>query len=126
MLLYLRFMKIYPKTPKANPGHFYFGNYGEIDLGFSYVHEEKIGPFQDPLHSHQKGTEYYWTIQGEGLLEVDGNLGSLTPNQLVAVEPGEKHRIHSVIQAPFQVLVICTVKEKGDKIEERFSKMDVF
>jgi len=52
-------MKTYPKTSKQCAGHFYFGNYDEINLGLSYAHEEKVGPFEDQLHYHKIDQKYY-------------------------------------------------------------------
>lgn len=109
-------MKTYPKTSKQRPGHFYFGDYDQINLGLSYAYEEKVGPFEDRLHYHKTGQEYYWVMQGEGILEVEGKQVKLTPDQLLMVETGEKHHITQVTQAPFAVAVICTVKSEEDKV----------
>ena len=43
-------------------------------------------------HYHRKMTEIYVVLEGEGSLEVDGDIVLLTPMTSVMIQPGCKHR----------------------------------
>ena len=43
-------------------------------------------------HYHLKTTEIYVVLEGEGSLEVDGDIVPLTPMTSVMIQPGCKHR----------------------------------
>lgn len=111
-------MKIYPKQTKSdrpsNDG--YFGNYGEIPLGISLAHFKKDDIIEDPLHFHQKGFEFYLIVEGAGILEVNGKEIELNSENVAMVEPGEKHRIKSILKVPFRFFAVCTSKDKEYKI----------
>ena len=111
-------MKTYPKQSKSSrsDGEHYFGDYGDISMGISLSSVNQIGDIQDKMHLHQKGTEFYIILEGKGVLEVEGKNVELKENEVVMVEPGEKHRVKEATEAPFKFLVICDVKEKEDKI----------
>jgi len=113
-------MKIFPRKDKTQrgEGNFYFGNYGEIPLGISQtrIDEKNIDKSKDTLHYHKKGTEFYLTTEGKAILEVEGNEVELNENQLVMVEPGEKHYVKMVTVTPFSVISICTTKKPDDKV----------
>lgn len=111
-------MKIYPKQSKSDrqSSDFYFGNYGEIPIGVSFATINENDISGDKLHYHKKGFEFYITTQGTGLLEVEGKEIELSEEQMVMIEPEEKHKIKSAKKAPFAFFAICTIKDKDDKI----------
>ena len=111
-------MKIYPKQSKLDKksNNFYFGDYDEIPVGVSFATLSKNGINKDKLHYHKKGYEFYITTQGSGIMEIEGKEIELNNEQMVMVEPGEKHKIKSAKKTPFSFFVFCTVKNKADKI----------
>ncbi|MGB0153096.1 MAG: cupin domain-containing protein [Verrucomicrobiales bacterium] len=44
------------------------------------------------LHFHKKMTELYYILEGEGHIEVDGEVHPLTPGTAVLIKPGCRHR----------------------------------
>lgn len=110
-------MRIYPKQSKTDRASddFYFGNYGEIPIAISSATINENGVVDDKLHYHKKGYEFYLTIQGSGLLEIEGKKVELNQEIFVMVEPGEKHKIKSAIKTPFSFIVISDIKDKDDK-----------
>jgi mannose-6-phosphate isomerase-like protein (cupin superfamily) len=110
-------MKIYPKRSKTDRASddFYFGNYGEIPIAISSATINENGVVGDKLHYHKKGYEFYLTIQGSGLLEIEGKEVELDQDVLAMVEPGEKHKIKSAIKTPFSFIAISNIKDKDDK-----------
>lgn len=111
-------MKIFPKQSKSDrqSSDFYFGDYGEIPIGLSCATMNKDSIIEDNLHYHKKGFEFYLTISGAGIIEIEGKDVELTEERLVMVEPGEKHIIKAVVKAPFSFIAISTTKEKNDKV----------
>lgn len=112
-------MKIYPKQSKASreSGNFYFGNYGEIPIGISFAEvintEDET---QDKLHYHIKSNEFYITLEWEWILEIEGKEMVLQQNEMIMVEPNEKHRIIKATKTPFRFIAISTEKDKDDKV----------
>lgn len=52
-------------------------------------------PATECLHYHDYH-EYYVVLEGEGGLEVEGSVVSLSAGSTVMVEPGEKHQVVAV------------------------------
>jgi mannose-6-phosphate isomerase-like protein (cupin superfamily) len=47
----------------------------------------------DPLpHYHQKHTEIYYILEGEGLIELDGKRTPVKPGTAILIPPGVRHR----------------------------------
>ena len=113
-------MKVFPRKDKTERGYgnYYFGDYGKIPIGISQtrIDEENLDKSKDTLHYHKQGIEFYLTTEGVAILEVGGNEVELSRNQLVMVEPGEKHYVKKVTKIPFSVITICTTKKIDDKV----------
>jgi len=43
-------------------------------------------------HRHKTATEFYYVIEGEGEIELDGERVALAPGTLVMIPPGVAHR----------------------------------
>lgn len=44
------------------------------------------------LHYHKRMTELYYVLEGEGHIELDGQIHPLTPGTAVLIQPGCRHR----------------------------------
>lgn len=113
-------MKVYLRQDKTQrgPGNFFYGDYGEIPIGLSYttIDKNNLSRSKDTEHYHKEGYEFYYTIKGKGIIEIEGKEAVLDNKHLVMVEPGEKHYVKKVLKMPFSVLTVCTTKEKEDKV----------
>ncbi len=113
-------MKRYPRKSKPfrETGHYYFTEYGTspVSLSLAIIEESNISPKKDVKHCHKKGYEFYLTIMGEAILEVEGTDVTLNKKEVIMVEPGEKHFVKKVTKTPFSVVVINTVNKKEDKV----------
>lgn len=113
-------MKVYLRQDKKirGPGNFFFGDYGEISIGVSLttINKSSVSKSKDTKHFHKEGSEFYFTINGKAILEIEGKEVVLDKDHLVMVEPGEKHYVKKVLEIPFSVLTICTVKKRNDKV----------
>jgi len=43
-------------------------------------------------HYHKKMTEIYFVLEGEGVIELDGETHPLTPGTAIMIKPGCRHR----------------------------------
>ncbi len=68
-------------------------------------------PEREVLHSHPY-REYYVIIAGKGLLIINGKEVELAPNNVVMVEPYEKHEVTWV--DPHEGIRWVIIKEKSD------------
>jgi len=110
-------MKLYAKQSKSLKGWGYWGDYGEIDLGFSSGYVDRPEDFQpDMLHYHQKGTVFILVMSGSGTIEVNGQILALKTDELLRIDPGEKYRHLDVTETPFSWITVCTCKEIDDKV----------
>ena len=109
--------RIYKKSDKQIPGWGYWGNFGEIELGFSSGHEASVGSsHQDKLHFHQNGIVFILILDGAGIIEVEGESLGVAKDDLLRIAPGEKYRHSRATEAPFSWISICTSKDPDDKI----------
>lgn len=116
-------MKKYPRESKERKGHYFFGDYNEIDIGISHARVKHIGPFDDVMHYHKEGKEYYITFEGKAEIEIEGQTHIMDKNTVILAEAFERHKITKVLEAPFDFIVITSAKEQGDKfIVEETSK----
>jgi mannose-6-phosphate isomerase-like protein (cupin superfamily) len=71
----------------------------------------------DDLHHHNKTTEVYIIVEGEGKIEMDGENHSIKPGSVVIIKPGVKHRI--IAENPIDFYVIsCPPYDPEDEIRE--------
>jgi mannose-6-phosphate isomerase-like protein (cupin superfamily) len=110
-------MQTFPRKPKPTPGAYYFGEFDEaprppFSISVATFDNSFTG---ESIHYHSKVQKIYLTLRGKGLLEVDGKTVELRPEQLVHVEPNEKHRLLKVLEAPFEFVAI-TSEKINDKV----------
>lgn len=51
-----------------------------------------LSVYEAERHYHKKTTEFYYVLEGEGILELDGEKVELKPGTLVMIRPGTRHR----------------------------------
>ena len=49
-------------------------------------------------HYHNKSTEMYYVLKGQGVLELNGDRVDLEPGTLVMIPPGTKHRAEGQVE----------------------------
>ncbi len=112
-------MRLFPRKSKQTPGAFYFGEFDDKPLApFSISLAEFGADFSgEPVHYHAKNQKVFVTLEGEGVLEVNGQEVPMTPENMIHIEPGERHRIVRVTKAPLKFIVVLSAKE-NDKVVE--------
>ncbi len=109
-------MKIHERKQKSNPLLGYWGNYGEIDIGISSGKIDKHTDFSEILHYHKKGLVYFLILDGEGILEINGEIVPMKKDTVIQIDPEEKYKVREVLSYPLSWITICTIKDPSDKI----------
>lgn len=110
-------MKVYEKQIKGDGRGGYWGDFGKIDMGWSYAEISKDNPFPgEKHHYHKVGTMYFLALEGSGILEVKGKKIELVENSLLRIDPGEKYKVIGAKNMPFRFIAVCTSKDPEEKI----------
>ncbi|HEY5706924.1 MAG TPA: cupin domain-containing protein [Terrimicrobiaceae bacterium] len=56
-------------------------------------------------HYHKKSEEFYFLLEGEGIMEIDGEARAVTPGDAVLIPPGSWHQITA--SSPLRFLCCC-------------------
>jgi len=61
--------------PLRKQGHYYFTEYGSSPASVSlvFINDNNLDQTPDRKHYHKKGYEFYVTVQGKGMLDVEKN-----------------------------------------------------
>jgi len=110
-------MKIYQKKDKLTSGFGYWGDFDEIDMGWSYgeISDNKTFP-GEKLHYHKVGTIYFLGLEGKGILEVEGGQVQLQKDCLLRIDPGERYAVIGAKETPFKYIAVCTSKDPKEKV----------
>jgi len=57
-----------------------------------------LSVYEAERHYHKKTTEFYYVLNGEGVLELDGDKVELKPGILVMIRPGMRHRAEGQVE----------------------------
>ncbi len=111
-------MKIYFKKEKPTPKFgYYWGDFGEIDMGWSYGEISNNSEFPgEKLHYHKNGTVYFLGLEGIGFVEVEEKKVDLEKDMLLRIDPKEKYKVLGAKETPFKYLVVCTSKDSTEKV----------
>ncbi|QDT00832.1 cupin domain-containing protein [Adhaeretor mobilis] len=58
-------------------------------------------------HFHKTMTEFYYVIEGNGFVELDGDRHAVRPGDAVLIRPGCRHRAVSEPGKPLKILNVC-------------------
>lgn len=77
-----------------------------------HISEVEAGGRSHPPHRHG-GFEAFYMIEGEGSLEIDGELHLLRTNEAVVFDPHKLHGLVNTSQAPMRYMVIIRPEESS-------------
>lgn len=110
-------MKIHPKHNKATAGWGYWGNYGEIGMGFSCGLIESNDDYtSEPVHYHKEAATYILALEGSGFVEINNQKVTVLQDELLEIAPGEHYRMLCADQVPFRWITISSNKNPDDKV----------
>jgi mannose-6-phosphate isomerase-like protein (cupin superfamily) len=58
-------------------------------------------------HYHAVSEEVYFILEGDGDLEIDGDLGRVRPGDAIPIPPGSRHQLTNVGTGPLRLLCTC-------------------
>lgn len=58
-------------------------------------------------HYHRLSEEFYFILEGQGLMEVDGETRPVGPGDAILIPPGAWHQIRSGEEVPLRFLCCC-------------------
>ena len=58
-----------------------------------------LSVYEAKRHYHKKTTEFYYVLNGRGILELDSDRIDLEPGTLVMICPGTRHRAEGQVEA---------------------------
>jgi mannose-6-phosphate isomerase-like protein (cupin superfamily) len=70
---------------------------------------------EEQRHFHLRSRQFFYVLEGELAMEVDGRLHRLTERQGLEIAPGEKHQARNTSQADVRFLVISQPPGQGDR-----------
>lgn len=84
---------------------------------FSVI-EECVPPGEsERRHFHYHSRQFFYILQGEAVLEIDGQVFSLWTNQGIEVPPEVAHQFRNESNSVVRFLVISVPKAHGDRVE---------
>jgi quercetin dioxygenase-like cupin family protein len=111
-------MHTFPRKEKSTPGAYYFGDFDDVPLApfsISQASFDRDTYQPEKRHYHTTHQKAFLTLEGEGVLNVDGREVIMNPDVLIHVEPGEVHFVQEVRTRLLKFIVILAKKE-NDKV----------
>ena len=82
------------------------------------VIEERMPPgTQEVRHRHAHSRQFFYVLQGELTLELDGAVHRLPSGHGLHVPPGLAHQVRNDSAADVRMLVVSSPRSHGDRIE---------
>lgn len=81
----------------------------------SIIEERVPGGRSEARHRHSLARQFFYVLEGEAELEVDGRAHRLRRNDGIEVPPGVAHRFRNVSSEDVLFLVISAPKSHGDR-----------
>ena len=85
---------------------------GDDDLAgrhLKFIHDDILAPgVTIGVHTHTDDEEYYYIVEGEGTMTLDGETYAIRAGDIAAVFPGGEHGLANTSDADLRIVVICT------------------
>jgi mannose-6-phosphate isomerase-like protein (cupin superfamily) len=80
------------------------------------VIEERMPPgAQEQRHFHQRSRQFFYVLEGELTMEVDGHEHRIKARQGLEIAPGERHQAKNTSAAEVRFLVVSQPPSQGDR-----------
>ncbi|MGH8182887.1 MAG: cupin domain-containing protein [Rhodanobacteraceae bacterium] len=81
------------------------------------VIEERMPPgTAEQRHHHTRSRQFFYVLEGEAVLEVEGTLHPLRHGEGLHVPPGAVHQMRNDSAADVRFLVVSSPKSHGDRV----------
>ena len=83
------------------------------------VIEERMPPGTSEVrHHHERAQQFFYVLEGEAVMEIDGQRARLTAGQGLRILPGARHQVRNESGAAVRFLVISQPPSHGDRVIE--------
>ena len=86
----------------------------------SVIEERMLAGAQEQRHSHTKARQFFYVLEGELMLEVEGEVHCLGPRQGLEIAPGERHQAlcasNGECDTEVRFLVVSAPPGQGDRV----------
>jgi mannose-6-phosphate isomerase-like protein (cupin superfamily) len=74
-----------------------------------FMHDDVLAPgVTIGLHTHVDDEEYYYILEGRGVMTLDGERFEVQTGDITAVYPGGEHGLENTSDADLRMIVVCT------------------
>jgi len=110
-------------TSRENSPHYAWGavcdGWRLLDSGDLTVIEESVPPgAAERRHFHRFARQFFYVLEGEATLEIEGREHRVTKHQGIEVAPGQHHQFLNRSTTDVTFLVISSPATKGDRHED--------
>ncbi len=100
--------------------------WGEVCDGWHLVRSEGLSVIEERMppgaseqrHLHTKARQFFYVLEGELTIEVEGRLHGLGVEQGLEIAPGERHQVRNESGRDVRFLVISSPPAQGDRVEQ--------
>jgi len=82
---------------------------------FSVIRERVPSGAAETRHRHARARQFFYVLEGDAVLEVDGIRHVLTAGQGLHIPPGAAHQFRNESSADVHFLVVSVPKSHGDR-----------
>ncbi|MFC4100073.1 cupin domain-containing protein [Paenibacillus xanthanilyticus] len=109
------------KTSKAAAPHYIWGadcdGWRLVDRpDQSIIHERMPAGASEERHYHERAHQFFFVLSGSAVMEIEGELHHLQPQEGIDVASGLRHCIRNESAEPVEFLVISAPTTRGDRI----------
>ncbi|MGA9983701.1 MAG: cupin domain-containing protein, partial [Acidobacteriaceae bacterium] len=90
--------------------------------GLSVIEERMPAGAREQLHFHTKARQFFYVLEGELTMEVEGRSHGLGPRQGLEIAPGEQHQASNESREDVRCLVISSPPAQNDREQAKGSR----
>jgi mannose-6-phosphate isomerase-like protein (cupin superfamily) len=81
------------------------------------VIEERMPPgTQEQRHAHTRARQFFYVLEGELTIEIEGEVNRIGARQGLEIAPGEAHQVRNESAADVRFLVVSSPPAQGDRV----------
>lgn len=84
--------------------------------GLSVIEERMPAGAREQRHAHTRARQFFWVLEGELTMEVEGRTYSVGARQGIEIASGERHTAINGSSAEVRFLVISSPPAQGDRV----------
>lgn len=82
----------------------------------AFIHDDVLAPGTSiGIHRHEIDEEYYYIVEGKGVMTLDGRRVNVQAGDLTAVFPGGSHGLENTGDTNLRILVICVRRDTPER-----------